>query len=46
MACTDHAAPAKGAYNVTAASRHTHAASILLRSWLEAFMGPVPYDEG
>ena len=42
--CTDHAAPAKGAYKLTAASRHTHVASTLLRSWLEAFTFPVPYD--
>jgi len=44
VACADHAPPANGAYKATAAHRHTHAAAILVRFWLEAFTYPILCD--
>jgi hypothetical protein len=44
IACADHAPPANGAYKATAANKHTHAATILFRSWLEVFTFATVYD--
>ena len=46
IACADQLAAASGAYKNAAVSRQTHAATILLRCWLEAFTFPFLYDVG
>src|SRR5260370_24694274 len=44
MGGAEQAGAAKGGYKAAAANRHTHAATILLRCWLETFTFPILDD--